>query len=78
MDKINYNMLQFHDQLMDVINNCQLPVGTAYYVCKDVFSELERAFRQCVKNEAEAPALEPIQYEINSEDLAQQEQNEGE
>lgn len=76
MDKINYNMLQFHDQLMDLINNCQLPIGTAYYVCKDVFGELERAFQQCVKAEAEAPATEPIEYEIKSDDILAQ--NEGE
>lgn len=78
MDKMNYNMIQLHDQLTELINNCQLPVGAAYYICKDVFSELERAFQQCIKSEAEAPAPEPVQYAINAEDLATQEQIEGE
>lgn len=73
MDKMNYNMVQLHDQLTDLINNCHLPVGAAYYICKDVFGELERAFQQCIKSEAETPASEPTQYEINAEDLAQQE-----
>lgn len=78
MDKINYNMLQLHNQLIELINGCQLPVGAAYYVCKDVFGELERSFQQCIKSEKESPAAEPLQYEISTEDLAQQEPNEGE
>lgn len=76
MDKLNYNMLQFHDQLIKLINSCQLPVGAAYYIYKDVLKELEQTFQQCVEVEKETPAAESVEYEIKADDTL--EQNEGE
>ena len=36
---INFSLEQYKNQLVDITNNCNLPIGVAYYVFKDVFKE---------------------------------------
>ena len=35
---------KFRQDLIDIINDCGLPVGGAYYVVKDVLRELEKVY----------------------------------
>jgi len=48
----NLSIKYFQQELYKVINNCGLPVGTAYFVLKDILNELEKTFNDCVYEES--------------------------
>lgn len=49
---MNYNIKTFHDNLIELINNCGLPIGTAYFVVKDCLSQLEIGYKIAANKEA--------------------------
>lgn len=48
---LNTLLYNFRQNLIDVINNSQLPVGIVYYIARDVFSEIEREYEKSLKDE---------------------------
>ena len=40
----------FKEKLIEVINNCDLPVSLAYYIVKDVYNELNFLYTQAIQN----------------------------
>lgn len=49
---INYLIEQFRETMVKEINNCNLPVGIAYLIIKDLYRELELEYNKVVSNEA--------------------------
>lgn len=47
----NYDIFKFKENLLNLINNSGLMIGTAYFVVKDVFKELEEGYKICVEEE---------------------------
>ena len=41
---INLTLEQFKQNLIDIINNCNLPMGVAYLVIKDIYISLEKEY----------------------------------
>lgn len=56
---MNFAIKQFYEALIQLINNCGLPVGTAYFILKDLTNELEHGYEQAAKAETEQ---EPEQH----------------
>lgn len=48
---INTNINIFKENLVNLIGNSQLPIGTTYYVLKDVFSSIESLYNQTLEKE---------------------------
>lgn len=49
------NMEAFHQNLLQLVNNCHLTIGEAYYVIKDVCNELHILYIKEIQNEQKAP-----------------------
>ena len=54
-------MEKFRNNLVQVINNAKLPIGEAYYVLKDVFRDVQDAYKE---------ALEAIEAQEREEQIA--------
>ena len=52
MSGLNTLMEELHNNLINDVNNSQLPVGIIYFVIKDVFSEVEKGYMQELKSES--------------------------
>lgn len=61
---INYSIEKLRKEIYDVINNCQLPIGTVYFVFKDIFGDVSQAYQAAVKQEAQAQTLQ-AQQQLN-------------
>lgn len=44
-------MEKFRTNLIQVINTAQLPIGEAYYVLKDVFRDVQDAYKESLKEQ---------------------------
>lgn len=42
-------MEKFRNNLVQVINNAKLPIGEAYYVLKDVFRDVQDAYKEALE-----------------------------
>ena len=49
----NLSIKYFHQQLITLINNSGLPVGTAYFIVKDILNELEKTYLNCAYKESQ-------------------------
>lgn len=47
---------KFRDDLIALINNCNLDISTAYYVLKDVFNITEKEYIKSLNKEQQAAA----------------------
>lgn len=54
-------MEKFRNNLVQVINNAKLPIGEAYYVLKDVFRDVQDAYKE---------ALEAVEAQEREEQMA--------
>ena len=54
-------MEKFRNNLVQVINDAKLPIGEAYYVLKDVFRDVQDAYKE---------ALEAIEAQEKEEQMA--------
>ena len=54
-------MEKFRNNLVQVINDAKLPIGEAYYVLKDVFRDVQDAYKE---------ALEAIEVQEKEEQMA--------
>lgn len=48
---INFALEQFKQNLLNIINNCNLPIGVAYLIVKDIYISLEREYFKILKIE---------------------------
>jgi len=55
---INTLIEQFQKTLIEAVNDCQLPVGVAFYVAKDVFSQIEAEYQKALEIEKEVQETE--------------------
>ena len=76
----NLTIKYFHEQLLQLVNSCGLPVGTAYFILKDVLREVEKVYNECLYKEAheennstETQTINLVQPEQNKEEM----ENEG-
>lgn len=37
--------------MTELLNNCNLPVGLAYYIMKDVFHDLQKVYQESIEDE---------------------------
>lgn len=44
----NYLINKFYKELIEVINHSSLPVGTAYFVLKDVLNEIQSLYNKAI------------------------------
>ena len=44
-------MEKFRTNLIQVINTAQLPIGEAYYVLKDVFRDVQDAYKESLREQ---------------------------
>lgn len=61
---INTLIEQFKNTLIEAINDCQLPVGVAFYVAKDVFAQIEAEYQKALAIEKEVQNTEEDTKEI--------------
>ena len=54
-------MEKFRNNLVQVINDAKLPIGEAYYVLKDIFRDVQDAYKE---------ALEVIETQEKEEQMA--------
>lgn len=52
---INQQIENFRNNLFKLINSCDLSIGTAYYVYKDVFNTFHQEYIQALSKEAAYP-----------------------
>lgn len=63
-DKVKYmnnNIKKFYEALVQLINNCGLPIGTAYFVLKDLLNELQRGYEQAAEIESKEKSQQQTQ-----------------
>lgn len=60
------NLEAFHENLLQLVNNCHLTVGEAYYVIKDVTNELRFLYLKELQNELREPEKEEVESEFIS------------
>lgn len=75
---MNFAIKQFYEALIQLINNCGLPIGTAYFILKDLTKELEQGYEQAAKAEAEQEPeqhTKKIEIQQPQENLKEEEEN---
>ncbi len=69
--------LQFEQQLYDLINNCGLPVSTAFYILKAVYLDFEKTLLKCADSEGETYTQEEKTYELYDKEKKENEDEQG-
>lgn len=66
---VNYSIENFRQNVYELINNSQMPIGIAYFVFKDIFTDISIAYQNAVQQEAQeaAAAQEATPAEANAE-----------
>ena len=79
----NLSIKYFHQQLIALINNSGLPVGTAYFIVKDILNELEKTYLDCAYKESqednikeETQTIEIPEPELNKEEMENEQSSE--
>lgn len=49
---MNYQIEEFYNNLINLVNHCGLPIGVARFVLKDCLNQLEIGYREAIKTEA--------------------------
>jgi len=44
MENFNLRCEQFKQQILKDINECNLPISSAYFICNNIFQELEKQY----------------------------------
>ena len=66
---INTLINVFKENVSNVINNSQLPIGVVYYVLKDLLSEVEKIYTKSLQKESEERFAEIEKLEKEKEDV---------
>lgn len=64
---INLALERFKQDLIGVINNCNLPIGVAYLIVKDAYTSLEKEYLRILKIE-EQEAEKAVILEVKGEE----------
>lgn len=66
-------MEQLKQQLLQLVNNSQLPMEAIYYVVKDFYRDVDDAYKQALQQQARA-AQEAALAQLNTEEENKEEQ----
>jgi TRAP-type C4-dicarboxylate transport system substrate-binding protein len=67
---VNYSIESFRQNVYDLINKSQMPIGIAYYVFKDVFADIAAAYQSAIQQEAQEMAeATPAEVNTNEENI---------
>lgn len=69
--------LKFENDLYNLINNCGLPVDTAFYVLKTVYLDFQKTLLECANNEGETYTQEEKTYELYDKEKKENEDEQG-
>lgn len=61
---INYSIESLRQDIYNTVNNCNLPIGTVYFVFKDILGDVLQAYQAAVKQEIQAQTLQ-AQQQLN-------------
>lgn len=59
----------FKENMSNVINNSQLPIGIVYYVLKDLLIEVEEVYEKSLQKESQERLAEIKRIEKEKEDI---------
>ena len=65
---MNLEIENFRNSLINPLNTCNLPVGTAVYVMKDVYNLLIDQYKQILEEEKKAQIYDEIECDITPDD----------
>ena len=73
---INYNIEAFRQNMYDMINQSQLPLGVLHFIMKDIYTDITTAYQNAIQQEiqqaqaqeAEATATEAAVEETPAEE----------
>lgn len=65
---MNLEIENFRNSLINLLNTCNLPVGTAVYVMKDVYNLLIDQYKQILEEEKKAQIYDEIECDITPDD----------
>ena len=68
---INTTINIFKENMANVINNSQLPVGVVYFVVKDILLEVEGAYKATLQKESQEMLAKLEQEERERADVAE-------
>lgn len=57
---------EVYSQIVDILNESHLPVGVGLLILKDIYNDLDGAFKEAIKNEGDPERREEI---LSSDDL---------
>ena len=66
-------MEQLKQQLLQLVNNSQLPLEAIYYVVKDFYRDVDDAYRQALQQQLKAAQEAALAEENNTEETNQEE-----
>ena len=68
---LNNQLNNFRKELVEKINDSQLPIGVVYYIVKDIFNDITTAYESAVLNELKEQAIQEAQklQEEQKEDI---------
>ena len=66
---INTLINVFKENMSNVINNSQLPIGVVYYVLKDLLIEVEGVYEKSLQKESQERLAEIKRIEKEKEDI---------
>lgn len=68
---LNNQLNNFRKELLEKINDSQLPIGVVYYIVKDIFNDIATAYESAVLNELKEQAIQEAQklQEEQKEDI---------
>ena len=69
--------IKFENDLYNLINNCGLPVSTAFYVLKAVYLDFQKTLLECANNEGETYTKEEKTYELYDKEKKENEDEQG-
>lgn len=69
--------LKFENDLYNLINNCGLPVDTAFYVLKTVYLDFQKTLLECANNEGETYTQEEKTYKLYDKEKKENEDEQG-
>lgn len=69
--------IKFENDLYNLINNCGLPVDTAFYVLKAVYLDFQKTLLECTSNENEIYNQEEQTYNLYDKEKKENEDEQG-
>lgn len=68
---VNTGIDMFKNNIIETIGNSQLPIGSVYYVLKDILNETEKIYNDVLKKEQEEilAQMKKEQEEAEKEDM---------